>query len=55
MRYYGFESEAEYEDALTDARIERDRERRLEMWRRYGPEYYEDWMGEEDDDDEEED
>lgn len=46
-----FSSESEYEDALADARYEQDRERRLEMWRLYGPEYYEDWMGEEDEGD----
>lgn len=44
--------DADYEDAVTDARIERAREEKLRMFHLYGPEYWEDWMGEEDEDEE---
>jgi hypothetical protein len=40
----------DYDDAATDARIERDRESKLRMFHLHGPEYWEDWMGDADDD-----
>ena len=43
MSYY--DDDRDYEYALQDAREEAAQERALEMWRMYGPEYYEDWMG----------
>ena len=52
MSYWG-PGDRDYDDAVQDAAIEKDRERKLELWRMHGPEYYEDWMGEEEEDEDE--
>lgn len=39
-------SNYDYDDAVADARLERERERALDRYHNLGPEYYEDWMDE---------
>jgi hypothetical protein len=43
MRYYDMDN-SDYDDAVVEAKIEREREKKLNLYIHNGPEWHEDWM-----------